>query len=94
MDAKQRDSAVPIIRQLVMAGVKRALQDPRVRAKAADVAQKEVKPRVEAAARIGREQLASARQDWRQASQEVDPREKPAEFAGRLVGRVKRRLID
>ena len=85
---------MPIIRQLVMAGVKRALQDPQVRAKAAEVAQKEVKPRVEAAARVGREQLASARQDWRQASQEVDPREKPAEFAGHLVGRVKRRLID
>ena len=58
------------------------------------MAQREVKPRVEAAARVGKEQLASARQDWREASQEVDPREKPAEFAGRLVGRVKRRLID
>lgn len=77
-----------------MEGVKRALQDPRVRAKAADVAQKEVKPRMQAAARVGREQLTSAKLDWQKASQEVDPREKPAEFAGRLVGRVKRRLID
>ena len=85
---------MPIIRQLVIAGVRRALQDPRVRAKAADVAQKEVKPRVQAAARVGREQLTSAKQDWQKAAQEVDPREKPAEFAGRLVGRVKRRLID
>ncbi len=85
---------MPIIRQLLMAGVKRALQDPEVRAKAADVAQKEVKPRVEAAARAGKQQFVSAKQDWRQASQEIDPREKPAEFAGRFVGRVKRRLLD
>ena len=85
---------MPIIRQLLVAGVRRALEDPRVRAKAAEVADREVKPRVQAAARAGREQLASAKRDWCEASQEVDPREKPAEFAGRLVGRFKRRLID
>lgn len=80
--------------RLVMTGVRRAMQDPRVQAKAAEVAQREVKPRVEAAARAGRDQLGRAAQDWREASQEADPRERPAEFAGRFAGRLKRRLLD
>ena len=85
---------MPLMRRLVMTGVQRLLQDPRVQAKAAEVAQREVKPRVEAAARVGKEQLSEAAQDWRNAAEEVNPREKPAEFAGRFAGRLKRRLLD
>ncbi len=81
---------MPLMRRLVMTGVQRLLQDPRVQAKAAEVAQREVKPRVEAAARAGKQQLTEAAQDWRNAAEEVNPRDKPAEFAGRL----KRRLLD
>ncbi len=85
---------MPLMRRLVMTGVQRLLQDPKVQAKAAEVAQREVKPRVEAAARAGKQQLSEAAQDWRNAADEVSPREKPAEFAGRFAGRLKRRLLD
>lgn len=76
---------MPLWRNIIGYAVRRAASNPEVRARAADYYQSSIKPRAEAGAR-------RARDDWHEIAGEVDPRDAPARFAGRMVGRWRRRL--
>lgn len=64
--------------------------DPRVRAKAADVYEKEVKPRAAETWRQAKPKLQAAGKDLRDIARETDARNNPGAFAAR----VKKRFID
>jgi hypothetical protein len=66
---------------------KRAARDPRVRAKAAEIVQKEVKPRAKEAWRQAKPKLDAAKTDLKNISRETDPRKNPREFASKLKQR-------
>jgi hypothetical protein len=76
---------MPLWRNIIGYAVRRAASDPQVRARAADYYESVVKPRAQDGAR-------RARDDWREIADEVDPRDTPARFAGRMVGRWRKRL--
>jgi len=69
---------------------KQLASNPRARAKAAEVFEKEVKPRAARAWRQGKPKLEAARRDIQEIAREVDPRKDPGRFAAKL----KRRFID
>ncbi len=79
-----------ILRRLLVHAAARLTSDPRVRAKAADVLEHEVKPRVAAAWRQTRPKLEAARNELRDIAEETDPRENPRAFAVK----VKERFLD
>jgi len=66
---------------------KQIAQDPRVREKAAEVYEKEVKPRAREAWRKGKPKLEEAKDDLRKIARESDPRKDPKEFARRVKQR-------
>ncbi len=68
-----------MLRQLFSLAARRAAADPRLRAKAAEVARNHAKPLIE-------RKLAGVRD----VASKVDPRDNPAYFAGRVM----RRLLD
>jgi hypothetical protein len=69
---------------------RRLASDPRVREKAAEVYEKEVKPRAANAWRQARPKLEAAGKDLRDIARETDARNNPGAFAAR----VKKRFID
>jgi hypothetical protein len=69
---------------------KRLGSDARVRAKAKEVFEQEVKPRAEAAWRQAKPKLDAAKAELRDIARETDPRENPREFAAKL----KQRIVD
>jgi hypothetical protein len=79
-----------ILRRLLVHAAARLTGDPRVRAKAADILEHEVKPRVTAAWRQTRPKLEAARDELRDIAEETDPRENPRAF----VVKVKERFLD
>ncbi len=79
-----------ILRQLLSYAAARLRSDPRVRAKAADILEHEVKPRAAAAWRQTRPKLEAARDELRDIAEETDPRENPRAFALK----VKERFLD
>jgi hypothetical protein len=79
-----------LLRRLLFNAARKAAADPRVRAKAADVYEREVKPRAKAAWAEAKPRLEAARDDVKDAAAKVDPRDDPAGFAGE----VKRRFIE
>lgn len=81
---------MPLIRYLIGRAVQRAAADPRVRAKAATVVEKEVLPRARDAARVAGERARTVRDELRDISDEVNPLDDPRGFARR----IKRRFID
>ncbi len=80
---------MPLLRRLLWNAARHLALDPRTRAKAADVFEREVKPRATAAWAETKPRLDAARDDIKKAAATVDPRSDPAGFAGEL----KRRLI-
>ena len=62
--------------------------DPRVREKAAELIETEVKPRVRDAWQQAKPRIDAARSDLAQIASETDPREKPKEFAVRVKQRL------
>ncbi len=78
------------LRRLLFNAARKAAADPRIRAKAAEVFEREVKPRAKAAWAETRPKLEAARDDVKEAAAKVDPRDDPAGFAGEL----KRRLAE
>ncbi len=78
-----------LLRRLLFNAARKAAADPRIRAKAADVFEREIKPRATAAWAETKPRLDAARDDIKKAAATIDPRDDPAGFAGEL----KRRLV-
>lgn len=79
-----------ILRKVLAYAARRAASDPRVRAKAADLYETQVKPRGEAAWRNTKANAAFARSKLREVARETDPREHPLEY----LAKAKKRLFD
>jgi hypothetical protein len=79
-----------LIRRLLFNAARKAAAHPRIRAKAADVFEGEIKPRAAAAWAKTKPKLSAARDDFKKAAATVDPRDDPTGFTGEL----KRRLLD
>ncbi len=81
---------MPLLPQLILRAAKRIASDPRVRAKATEVFEREVKPRAEAAWRRTKPRFDTAKSELRDIARETDPRENPRKF----VAQVKQRFLD
>ncbi len=79
-----------LLSQLLWRAAKRIASDPRVRARASEVYEREVKPRAEAAWRQTKPRLDAAKAELADIARETDPRENPRKF----VAQVKRRFLD
>ena len=79
---------MPILRRLLIRAATRLASDPRLRAKAAEVVDREVKPRAQAAWRRTRPKLESARDELKDIARETDPRENPRAFAAKVKARI------
>ena len=82
---------MPFLRQLLWRAAAKVASDPELRAKAAEVVNREVVPRAEAAWEQTKPKLEAARQDVREVAEETDPRKHPALFAGRVTRRLRDR---
>ncbi len=69
---------MPLLRRLLLTAARRVAADPKVQAKAADVYQRDVKPKISA-----------AKDELRDLAGEVNPLEDPAGFARRLGARIR-----
>ncbi len=67
-----------ILRRLLFSAARRLAADPKVQAKAADVYDRDVKPK-----------LSAAREELQDLTKEVNPLEDPAGFTRRLRDRVR-----
>ncbi|MDF2094620.1 hypothetical protein [Aquibaculum arenosum] len=83
---------MPILRTLLFEAARRAARNPRVRAEAGRVFRDEVQPRLQTAATKGKGAAGKFNEEWRGTSGEVNFRQDPARFAGRLAGRLRRRV--
>ena len=79
-----------ILGRLFFRAAVRLTSDPRVRAKAAEVLEHEIKPIAAATWRKARPKLEEARDDLRDIAEKTDPRKNPRGFAAK----VKERFID
>jgi hypothetical protein len=80
-----------ILHRALGLAVQRIVGDPRVRAKAAEVVERELKPRIKEAVERARPRLEAARDEIREIAKETDPKRDPAGFArklGRRVGQI------
>ena len=66
----------------------RVASDPRVRAKAAEIYQDEVKPRADSAWQQAKPKIDAAKAEIEEIAHEADPREDPRKFAKRLKERL------
>ena len=69
----------------------RAATDPRIRAKAAEIYQEEVKPRADAAWQQAKPRIDAAKTEIEEIAHEADPRQDPMKFARRLKERLSER---
>lgn len=79
-----------MLSRLLLSAARRVAADPRVRAKAAEVLETEVKPRAAAAWRQAKPKLDSAANELRDIARETDPRANPRKFAAK----VRERFLD
>ena len=77
-----------VIHRLLFHAAQRLVTDPRVREKAAELIETEVKPRVRDAWQQAKPRIDAAKSDLAQIASETDPREKPKEFAVRVKQRL------
>ena len=77
-----------MLRRLLFNAARKAAADPRVRAKAADVFEREVRPRAMAAWAETKPKLDAAHDDIKKAATKVDPRSDLAGFVGELKRRI------
>ncbi len=85
---------MPILRFLLIQAATKLGNDPRVRAKARDLLENEVKPRAAEAWRQARPKLEAARDDLREIAAETDPRDEPRAFAAKVRKRFAKRRGD
>lgn len=78
-----------ILQRALGLAVRRIVADPRVRAKAAEVVETELRPRIKEAVERARPRLEAARDEVREIAREADPRSDPAGFARKLGNRVR-----
>lgn len=71
---------MPVLRNLLFMAARRVMTDPRVRAKAADMYDAEVRPRAHNAAKATKANLDFARDELREIAAEIDPRDDPKAF--------------
>ncbi len=83
-------SLMVILGQFLVRAASRLARDPRVRAKAAEVLERDIKPMAEEAWRKTKPKLEAARDEVRSIAKETDPRRNPGAFAAK----VKKRIID
>jgi hypothetical protein len=76
-----------LLRRLLLTAAQRIAADPRVRAKAAEVIEREIKPRAKAAWRETKPKLDAVKAELREIAEETDPRSHPREFAAKLKAR-------
>ena len=76
-----------VLRRLLVDAVARLASDPRIRAKAADVLEREVKPRAAEAWRRTKPKLEATRDELRDIAAQTDPRENPRAFAAKIKER-------
>ena len=69
---------MPLLRRLLFSAARRLAEDPEVQAKAADVYERGVKPK-----------LTAAKDELRDLTNEVNPLDDPAGFARRLGQRIR-----
>jgi len=78
-----------ILNRLFAQAAAKLASDPRVRAKAAEVVERELKPRAAAAWAQTLPKLESARDELRDIAAETDPRENPRAFAAKVRRRIR-----
>ena len=79
-----------VLRRFLFHAAHKAATDPAVRAKAAEVFERDVKPLAKAAWAETRPKLEAARDNIRDAAATNDPRRDPAGFAGELKRKITR----
>ena len=79
-----------LVRRLLAMAARRAAADPRVKAKAAELYQAQVKPRAQSAARETKANLDFAKSELSDIAREIDPIKNPKAF----LAQAKRRLYD
>ena len=80
-----------IFHRVLFHAARRIASDARVRAKAAEVFDSEVKPRAQAAWRRTKPKLDAAKAELQDIARETDPREHPRAFAAKLKERLANR---
>ena len=83
-----RRMVLMLLRRLLFSAARKAVADPRVRAKAANVFEREIMPRATAVWAETKPRLDAARDDIKKAAVTVDPRTDPAGFASELKRRI------
>lgn len=83
-----------LLSRLAVHAAQKMASDPKVRAKAAELFEREVKPRAAAAWQQARPKVVEAEAELRAIMQETDPREDPRAFVGKVRDRVLRRRSD
>ena len=77
-----------LIHRILFHAAQRLVTDPRVKEKAAELIETEVKPRGRDTWKQAKPRIDAARSDLAQTASETDPREKPKEFAVRVKQRL------
>ena len=77
------------IRQLVLYAARRIAADPRVRAKAVEVMETEIKPRAKAAWRETKPKIEAATAELKDIARETRPLKHPGKFAAKLKERLR-----
>jgi len=85
---------VSLLRRIAVQAARQMASDPRVRAKAAELFESQVKPRAAAAWQQARPKVVEAEAELRAIMRETDPREDPRAFVGKVRERVLRRRSD
>ena len=82
---------MPLLRQALFYAARRLASDPRLRRRAAEVLENEVKPRAQAALREVKPKVRAVREDLKDAARTVDVRKDPIGFANEAVDRLRQR---
>ena len=79
---------MPIIKNLIYYAARRAMNDEKLRQKATETFEKEIKPRAEAAWSEAKPRIENARDDIRKIAKKGKPMENPGNFAGQITRRI------
>lgn len=82
---------MPLLRHALFYAARRLASDARLRRRAADVLENEVKPRARAVLREVEPKVRAVREDLKDAARTVDVRKDPVGFANEAANRLRRR---
>ena len=82
---------MPLLRRVLMMAAQRLAADPRVRQKAAEVFENEVKPRAKTAWREVEPKVQAVRDDIKDTARDVDVRKDPVGFAKEAANKIRQR---